>query len=188
MNYMLYQETERSTGMRHPRVIEALVHSIGTSLSTLNLDIHLTRDMPPILPGKKGVRGFVKALREGNFENLAKAIEVVHVGENGIGKNKRNLSRRSATIFETYFKVITDMKYTIGENASLLNEFMIVPDGHYRGDQTRVGELVLTFYELVLKDINTSHPANYYPANQRASSLSTFSGFTLSPLMQETIT
>jgi len=46
----------------------------------------------------------------------------------------------------------------------------------------------LTFYELVLKDINTSHPANYYPANQRASSLSTFSGFTLSPLMQETIT
>lgn len=78
--------------------------------------------------------------------------------------------------FSTASAVLTDMAYAVGENAQLLDTHMTAPD------RRRVGDLVLTFYELMS---DNRHAQLAYPG---AYSLSQLPHFTLSPLMHSVIT
>lgn len=176
-----------TNGSRHPGTAKKLIHVIGANLSTLNPDINLTRKMPSILPGNKGVRNFVEALRESLFPNIANTIEVVHIGETRSRRGKRFPSRQEAEAFSTASAVLADMACAVGENAHLLDKHMtVVPEGHYRGGRTKVGELVLTFYELYLQVPSSQFMLEV--AVQRVRSLAGQEGFVSSSLMLQALT
>jgi len=175
-------ERQGSNSVAHPWTAKELVHGVGRCLSTLNFDIHITRDMPSILPGEQGIKLFTESLRRSHFVSLAEAIEIVHSGQKRDKKGKRFPNKQESEKFRVNSKVITDMAFTLRENADLLDQHMATRNGTYRGDETRVGELVLTFYELVLGKLKTD--SDTYPANQRASTLSQVPSFACSPLMQ----
>lgn len=176
-------ELKGSRSTSHPKTAKEIVHALGRDLSTLNWDINLTRNMPPILPGEVGVKTFAQTLRGNLFRNLADAIEVVHSGEKKIRKGKRFPSKQEAAIFKTHSRILADMAYVIGENSQLLDTRVALPEGIYRGNNTRVGELVLTFYELILEKLQSSFDGTY-PANQRAFRLTQIPKFIASPLIQ----
>lgn len=175
-------DTSKPILTQYHRTPKELIHALSGHCSTLNRDISLTQKMPTILPGERGVRDFVEALRENYFPGIANAIEVVHVGWRRAKKGKNFPNKQAEEAFRTASGVLRDMSCAVGENTGLLNQFIKVPDNHYRGEDTRVGELVLTFYEFSLQ-----YGSEDYPANQRTRTLSRLQNFSLSPLMRRAI-
>ncbi len=165
-----------------PKTAKELVHVLGANLSTLNKDTYETQEMPSILPGEKGMRHFTTALRENGFTNLAEAITVVHLGESRRRKDKNFPSLAETNKFETYSAVIRDLSTAVFNNISLLDNRAQVKPNHYKVE-IRVGEIVLTFYELALEEINMAHGFIGSMTN-RAEDLSKQNGFKPTSLIE----
>lgn len=160
-----------------------LVYALGINLSTLNLDINLRREMPPLMFGED-LNFFTEALKYGGFRNLSKAIEVVHGEEIRNKKGEDSLRGAEDPQLKVYSRVIADLSRTVSDNLSLLDSRAIVDEGTYRGKETRIGELVLTFYEITLRSL-VDKSYYYSPQVQRVDTLSEQEGFVLSPMMKK---
>lgn len=175
-------DTSKPILTQYHRTPKELIYALSDHCSTLNKDIDPTKKMPTILPGERGVRDFVEALKGNHFTGIGNAIEVVHVGWRRAKKGKGFPNKQAETAFKTASIVLKDMSQAVGVNTALLNQHIKVPDNFYREEETRVGMLVLTFYELLLQ-----YGSEGYPANWRARTLSRLPNFSLSSLMHRAI-
>lgn len=166
------------------RTAKELIHTLGANLSTLNTDISSTGQMPSIEPGEIGVEVFIGSLKRRHFNDLARAIDVVHRGELRIKKGKNFPSVQEKNKFHNSAEVIRDLSTVVEDNASLLNTFASsIPTMHYKGSTTRIGELVLTFYDLFLEAL-ADRGGSLSNARQRSATLSKQKRFVLSPIMK----
>lgn len=178
------QTIERHIGIQGqaPCTAKELVHFIGANLSTMNSDIRRTRKMPSIKPGND-LRYIIEPLREKGLENLAKVFDVVHSGELRLKRGRSFPSTMDARQFQVSRQILSDLSLAASNNLSLLDTHAVVREGEYRGNDTRIGELVLTFYDLVSDGSRIN--MNSFNAKKRVDTLSKQEGFVLSPMMRE---
>lgn len=165
-----------------PRTAKETIHFAGTYMGRMNMDINLTRNMPPVLPGEQGVQKFAQSLRQAHFDSLADAFQIVHTGELRLRRNRRFPTRSVQKKFEACRAVIKDLAVTVSTNSDMLNSYVGVGPTTYKGEDTKIGDLVLTFYEIVLKIPDNKYVRSV--AMQRVKTLGRQEGFVLSPMMK----
>lgn len=182
---------EKAGSFRNTRQLVGLLEA---NMSTLNYDIHLTRPTPK----GGGVDGFVAGLEADYFRDLAGAFKTVRRGEvsffgdTQIPKplsllrvvTRRAYAERQKPAYRLAHNVLTDLYSAASQNAALLDKNIPVRMGSYRGSKTRFGEVMLTFYDLLMGSAKEAQVP--YMASQRSTTLARDGRFALSPLMNAT--
>ncbi|MDO8576869.1 MAG: hypothetical protein Q7R82_00850 [Candidatus Daviesbacteria bacterium] len=169
--------------MKKIETAKELIHILGANLSTLNYDFYKDREMPPIIPGEKGVRHFTETLRERGFTNLAEAVVVVHRGELRRRKGKNFPNVAEARQFQAYSEILRDLSIGVTQNISLLDV-----GAHVRkiGDYAvgvKIGSILISLYDGIFASVKRGYEIAGKD-NFRIETLSGQSGLELSPLLK----
>ena len=193
--YISLMSAENRENPNYPKTTRGFVTLLESSMSTLERDTLIGAPMPK----KGGVDTFVTALRKSFLEDLAETIEIVRKGELGYVKDSiiphptslaRFVTRRTHAVRKNpdYLKaraVFEDLSRVVTENRLLLDREAYVKPSTYKGSQTKIGDLVLSFYDISQGTEEANRPN--FNTFARADTLSRQPGFVLSPMMEKTI-
>lgn len=168
-----------------PRTAKELIHFLGRKMSVLNFDTKQTEKMPGIDPGERGVTGFIAELNGRDMPELAKAFEIVHTGEKRLKKEKRSPTPQMELQFTNYRMILQDLASTAGINTELLDANITkLPDEYGQGEE-KIGEIILSYYELLLKGVNNPNQPWKGVILQRVNTLKKQGSFRISKTMEK---
>lgn len=157
-----------------PTAVE-LCKLLADSSETANDDICRTRPMPSC-DGRKDVPAVLEALQRGRLEEITVLLTTLLQDDKRAKKGRQYSTRAQRECMASLREMAEDMQQFLEVNSGMTKNRAVVPPNCYRGDQTTIAEIAMTFYDL-LRQGNPN-------ARQRVVTLQAQSGLVLSPLMK----
>jgi len=158
-----------------PTAVE-LCKLLAVSSETANGDIYRTRPMPTC-DGRKDVPAVLEELQRGRLEEITVLLTTLLQDDKRAKKGRQYSTRAQRECMASLREMAGDMQHFLNVNSSMTKNPAVVPPNCYRGDQTTIAEIAMTFYDLLRK-------GNSSQARQRVVTLQEQSGLVLSPLMK----